>query len=63
LFLLALGVIRAALAHRPSVAGGIDASLTILNSMPHGTFLLGAAAAGLFAYGIYQLLHARFADI
>jgi hypothetical protein len=63
LFLLALGVIRAAIAHRPSVAGGMDASLTILNSMPHGTVLLGAAAAGLFAYGIYQLLHARFADI
>jgi hypothetical protein len=41
----------------------MDASLTILNSMPQGTFLLGATAAGLLAYGIYQLLHARFADI
>lgn len=63
MFLLAVGIVRAAIAHRASAAGGMDASLMILNSMPHGTFFLGATAAGLFAYGIYQLLHARFADI
>jgi hypothetical protein len=61
--ILAVGVIRAAIAHRASVAGGMDASLSILNAMPQGTVLLGATALGLLAYGIYQLLHARFADI
>jgi Domain of Unknown Function (DUF1206) len=63
LFLLALGVIRAAIVHRASAAGGMDASLVILNSMPQGTFLLGATAAGLLAYGVYQFLHARFASL
>lgn len=63
LFLLAVGVIRAGLIHRASVAGGMDASLVILNSMPQGPFLLGATAAGLLAYGVYQFLHARFATV
>jgi uncharacterized protein DUF1206 len=61
--IIAVGVIRAAIAHRASVAGGMDASLSILNALPQGTVLLGATALGLLAYGIYQLLHARFADI
>jgi hypothetical protein len=60
--LLAAGLIRAALAHRPSEAAGLDRSLMILNTMPQGTLLLGAAAAGVFAYGVYQLLHARYAQ-
>jgi uncharacterized protein DUF1206 len=63
LVLLAVGVIRAGLAHRASDAGGMDASLTVLHSLPQGAFLLGAAAAGLFAYGVYQLLHARYARL
>ena len=41
----------------------MDASLVILNSMPQGPFLLGATAAGLLAYGVYQFLHARFATV
>lgn len=63
LVLLGVGVIRAAIFDRPSAAGGMDSSLLILNSMPQGSLLLGAAAAGLFAYGIYQLLHARYASV
>jgi hypothetical protein len=63
LVVLAVGVIRAAIAHRASAAGGMDTSLLILNSLPQGTLLLGATAAGLLAYGVYQFLHARFADI
>ena len=61
--LLAVGLARAALAHRPSEAAGLDRSLVILNSLPQGTLLLGAAAAGVFAYGVYQLLHARYAQL
>lgn len=63
LVLLAYGVVRAAMAHRPSAAGGMEASLWILNSLPQGTLLLGVTAAGLLAYGIYQLLHARYAHL
>ena len=63
LVLLALGLVRAALARRASEAGGLDESLMILNTMPQGSLLLGAAAAGVLAYGVYQLLHARYADL
>jgi hypothetical protein len=63
LVILAVGVVRAALAQRASAAGGMDASLLILNSLPDGRFVLGATAAGLLAYGVYQLLHARFARV
>jgi len=61
MIVLGIGVVRAALVQRASAAGGMDASLLILNSLPSGRLVLGATAAGLFAYGIYQLLHARFA--
>jgi hypothetical protein len=63
LVVLAFGVVRAALSHRASAAGGMDASLLILNTLPQGTLLLGAAAAGVLAYGVYQLLHARYAQV
>ena len=63
LLLLAVGLVRAALARRASAAGGLDASLVILNTMPQGTFLLAAAATGVLAYGVYQLLHARYAHL
>jgi hypothetical protein len=61
LVLLGVGLVRAALEHRPSEAAGLDRSLVILNTLPQGTLLLGAAAAGVFGYGIYQFLHARYA--
>ena len=63
LVLLGVSVVRAALMHRASAAGGIDASLVTLTSLPSGNLLLGAAAAGLLAYGFYQFLHARFATL
>lgn len=61
--LLGIGLIRAALDRRTSEAAGLDRSLVVLNSLPQGTLLLGLAAAGVFAYGIYQLLHARYAEV
>ena len=60
---LAIGLVRAGLVRRASEAGGLDASLWVLNAMPQGTVLLGAAAAGVFAYGIYQFMHARYAPV
>lgn len=63
LVLLGVGVVRAALARRASEAGGIDESLSFLSALPQGTLLLAAAAIGVLAYGIYQLLHARYARV
>ena len=63
LVLLAYGIVRAAIEHSPSEAGGMGTSLQLLNALPQGTLLLAATAAGLFAYGVYQLLHARYAHL
>lgn len=63
MIMLAAGLLRAATARRPSAAGGLDTSLSLLNTLPQGALLLAVAAAGMVAYGIYQLLHARYADI
>ena len=48
---------------RASEAAGLDGALWVLNTMPNGNLLLGAAAAGVLAYGTYQLLHARYAHV
>lgn len=63
MIVLAFGLLRAATMRRPSAAGGLDTSLSLLNTMPQGTLLLGVAAAGVLAYGVYQLLHARYAQV
>jgi hypothetical protein len=63
MILLAFGLLRAALDHRASEAGGLGTSMLILKALPQGALLLGAAGAGVFAYGIYQLLHARYAHL
>ena len=62
LAVLGLGLVRAGMKHRASEAGGLDESMVILNTLPQGTLLLAAAAAGVLAYGVYQLLHARYAQ-
>ena len=41
----------------------MDSSLLVLNALPQGTLLLAAAADGVFAYGVYMLLHARYAQL
>jgi hypothetical protein len=53
-------LVRAAMAHDASRAGGIDASLAALARQPRGELLLGVAAAGLIAYGTFQLANARY---
>jgi hypothetical protein len=63
MILLGFGLLRAGLAHQASAAGGLGASMLILKALPQGALLLGAAGAGVFAYGVYQLLHARYAHL
>lgn len=56
-------LVRAAWQYDPQEAIGIDEALAKLAHQPHGQVWLGAAAAGLFAYGVFSLLQARYRDI
>jgi hypothetical protein len=49
-------------ASRPSAAAdtGTGDSLRWLSNLPNGEWVLAATGAGLFAYGVYQLIHARY---
>lgn len=44
-------------------AGGIGESLSALGTQPYGTLVLGTAALGLIAYGVWQLANARFREM
>lgn len=52
---------RAASRHDPRAAGGVRESLLVLAGV--GRWALAAAALGLLAYGIYQLVEARYRRI
>jgi hypothetical protein len=53
-------LMRAALTHDPSEAGGLADALRTLERQPYAPYLLGAVALGLAAYGAYQLVKARY---
>lgn len=63
LAVMGLLLTRAGLDRRPSQAGGMTDSLWTLMSQPYGAWLLAAAAAGLVCFGIFQLLHWRYARL
>jgi hypothetical protein len=52
--------IVAAFQHNASKAKGLDGALQELAHQPFGRVLLGIVALGLFAYGIYSLVEARY---
>jgi uncharacterized protein DUF1206 len=52
---------RAAIEHDPGRAGGIDAALDSLTHL--GRWPFAAIAVGLIAYGVYELLNARYRRI
>jgi hypothetical protein len=56
-------LVRAAWQYDPKEAIGIDEALAKLAHQPNGQVWLGAAAAGLFAYGVFSILQARYRDI
>jgi hypothetical protein len=47
----------------PSEAKGVAEALDYLSHKPYGPVLLGAVAAGLMAYGIYQFVEAKYRRI
>jgi hypothetical protein len=53
-------VVLAAAEYKPSKAAGLDGALRSLRDAPAGPWLLGVAAVGLMAFGIYGLAEARW---
>jgi Domain of Unknown Function (DUF1206) len=56
-------LIRAAYQYDPKEAVGLDGALAELAQASYGTFLLGFVAAGLFAFGLYSLVEARYREV
>lgn len=53
-------VIKSALQYDPSEAQGLQGALVTLREAAYGRYLLGLVALGLMAYGISQLVKARY---
>lgn len=47
----------------PKQARGLDGALRKLTHEPYGEFLLGLVAAGLFAYGVFCVIQARYREV
>jgi hypothetical protein len=58
--IIGIFLIVAAFQHNASKAKGLDGALQELAHQPFGRVLLGIVALGLFAYGIYSLVEARY---
>jgi hypothetical protein len=56
-------LIRAAYQYDPKEAVGIDGALGELAQASYGPFLLGLTAAGLFAFGLYSFVEARYREV
>ena len=44
-------------------SNGLDGALRKLANAPYGTVLLSIVAAGLFAYGVFCLIQARYREV
>jgi hypothetical protein len=58
--LIGVFLVKAALEYDPSEAIGVDGALKKLVGQPYGAVLLGLVAAGLFLYGFYCVIEARY---
>ena len=56
-------IARAGFVERPSEAAGMTEAMWTLFARPYGQVLLGGVAAGLMCFGVFQLLHARYARL
>jgi uncharacterized protein DUF1206 len=61
--LMGLFLVRAALDANAREANGLGGALAALARQPYGPWLLGSAAAGLVAFGLYSLVEARYRRI
>ncbi len=53
-------LVVAAVRHAPSEAKGLGGALSTLKEQPYGPWLLAAVATGLAAFGVYDLVKARY---
>ena len=53
-------LVKAALQYQPSEARGFASALRTLEEQAYGSYLLGAVALGLIAYGFFELAEARY---
>lgn len=53
-------LVRAAVRYDPNEAVGVDGALRRLADAPHGPALLAVVAAGLFTFGLFSFLEARY---
>ena len=56
-------LVRAAMNHDPAQAGGLGDALASLQAAPYGRWLLGLVALGLVAYGLFNVVRARYRTI
>jgi hypothetical protein len=56
-------LVRAAYQYDPKETVGIDGALAELAHASYGPFLLGLTAAGLFAFGLYSFVEARYREV
>jgi hypothetical protein len=61
--LIGIFLVRASLQYDPGEAIGIDGALRKVAQQEYGEALLGAVGAGLFAYGVYCLVQARYREV
>ncbi len=54
---------RAAATFDADDAKGLDAALQAVADRPHGQLLLGLAAVGLLAYGLWSFFEATYSEI
>jgi hypothetical protein len=62
-FVVALFLLVAAQRADPGEAKGLGEALQTLGQQPYGPYLLGGVGAGLFAYGLFQFVEARYRRI
>jgi hypothetical protein len=63
LVLVGVALARAGFVERPSEAAGMTDAMWTLFAQPFGQWLLAVVAAGLICFGVFQLLHARYARL
>ncbi len=61
--LIGVFLIKAAAEFDPKEAIGLDGALRKLAAGPHGPWLLGLVAGGLFAFGLFCLIQARYREV
>jgi hypothetical protein len=58
--MIGLLMVRAGIDFDPSRAGGIEKSLNVISNQPAGSIMFAIVATGLIAYGILQIVTARY---